>query len=384
MAPFHLTLILLQVLLGTTTSTNTASTTWENFPSHPTFPGTARNCNKWYTAKKGDDCSTVERAFDISAEDFFRWNPDVSKDCLKNFWVDNSYCVGVGPNTITNAPTSTSTTTTTSIPTSTSISTSAASNSSTTNVTYTFNHPITTWNITEPPRETAWPPTKTQAGQSTSCIKWHEVRIGDTCDTITNRYSSWMTREELLEWNPGLKEDCKFPFVGYFVCVMIKPTGVRLSYPSEPVIIPEPSPYTGPPPICPDPNYTPTVFSPSPTQPGMATKCQAGTPAPRSCRNIASTKTSSMSGIPPWDQIARTSCPTTTTVFLPTASPLSQLQSAQPRLPLNPESPATAKGGTGEIPQRCAPTSRSSSAHSPRRNSKHGIPQSGNPVTESS
>ena len=194
MAPFQLTLSLLLAVI--TTSANVGSTTWEAHPSHPTLPGTAPNCNKWYTAKKDDDCSTVQRDYGISADDFFRWNPSVSKDCKKNFWVDTSYCVGLGPAITTGTPT-TKTTPITSIPRGDGTSTSAGSSSPTTKATYTFNHPTTTWTPSPPPRETAWPPTRTQPGQPTSCTRWHEVMIGDTCDTITSRYSSWITKEDL-------------------------------------------------------------------------------------------------------------------------------------------------------------------------------------------
>ncbi|KAE8318971.1 hypothetical protein BDV41DRAFT_588626 [Aspergillus transmontanensis] len=281
MAPFQLTLSLLLAVI--TTSANAVSTTWEAHPSHPTLPGTAPNCNKWYTAKKDDDCSTVQRDYGISADDFFRWNPSVSKDCKKNFWVDTSYCVGVGPAIITETPTPTvptadgSSTTTTSIQTTKTmpiISTPGDNGTSTGKATYTFNHPTTTWTPPPPPSETAWPPTKTQPGQPTSCTKWHEVMIGDTCDIITSRYSSWMSKEDLLGWNPGLQEDCNAPLVGYYLCVMVRPAGYSITYPtgSTPVVIPDPTPYTSPPPVC--PNTTDIELPPSPTQSGMPSKCQ--------------------------------------------------------------------------------------------------------------
>ncbi|GAB1203990.1 hypothetical protein APSETT445_002638 [Aspergillus pseudonomiae] len=258
MAPFQLTLSLLLIVL--TTFGNAASTTWETHPSHPTLPGTVPNCNKWYTAKKGDDCSTVQRECGISADDFFRWNPSVSKDCKENFWADTSYCVGVGPAITTGTPTptvppstttptqSTETTPISSSPSSNGTSDSAPSGSPTTKETYTFNHPITTWTPPSPTRETAWPPTKTQPGQPTSCTRWHEVMVGDTCDTITSRYSSWITKEDLLEWNPGLQENCDAPLVGNFLCVMTRPSGYTLTYPnnSTPVVIPTPTLYTPP------------------------------------------------------------------------------------------------------------------------------------------
>ncbi len=51
----------------------------------PTQPNTAPNCNKWFLVQKGDDCSTAEKAGNITPDQFFKWNPSVSKDCLHEF-----------------------------------------------------------------------------------------------------------------------------------------------------------------------------------------------------------------------------------------------------------------------------------------------------------
>lgn len=77
-----------------------------------------------------------------------------------------------------------------------------------------------------------------------------------------------------LEWNPGLQEDCDAPLVGYYLCVMVRPAGYSITYPtgSTPVVIPDPTPYTSPPPVC--PNTTDIELPPSPTQSGMPSKCQ--------------------------------------------------------------------------------------------------------------
>jgi LysM repeat protein len=59
----------------------------------PTQKGIAANCDKWHTVKEGDDCKSIEKKYKITADQFFKWNPAVSKDCVKNFWVKYSYCV---------------------------------------------------------------------------------------------------------------------------------------------------------------------------------------------------------------------------------------------------------------------------------------------------
>ncbi|PGH34319.1 hypothetical protein GX50_02802, partial [[Emmonsia] crescens] len=64
-------------------------------PDKPTHAGQASSCNGWYTIKNGDTCDYVTKEFDIKKEKFLEWNPTLSKNCDKNFWVDYSYCVKV-------------------------------------------------------------------------------------------------------------------------------------------------------------------------------------------------------------------------------------------------------------------------------------------------
>ncbi len=71
---------------------------------------------KWYKVVANDDCSTVEKAFGITLDQFLAWNPAVSSDCSQNFWTDYVYCVGVssataGPTTASSSGRTTATTT---------------------------------------------------------------------------------------------------------------------------------------------------------------------------------------------------------------------------------------------------------------------------------
>ncbi|KAL7654884.1 hypothetical protein ACMYSQ_006872 [Aspergillus niger] len=386
-----------------------------NGPHGPAMPGIAPNCIQFYTAKKGDTCYAVEKAFGISPQQFQQWNPAVSLDCLVNFWPDYAYCVGVGPvaptltstvtATATSASTSTtlttsttSTTSTTALPTSTtstawttgtsttstslapttvfttftttltltttltsngqttvivtttvtttvspsttigtfttsttalppsttSSSTTSTSSASTTvtsstsdtsttltspstpttprtvtsttprspsitptpsthpptsplpstmvttSVTYSTRNPITSYNQTITPIDTAWPPTKTHPGQPKNCDKWHLVAPGDTCRSIYQRHGNSITMDELLEWNPDLKADCDYPIAGYWVCVGIKRPALTIIYPTTNGTVPDPTPWT------PRPFPTETaVYPPTKTQPGLAPSCSA-------------------------------------------------------------------------------------------------------------
>ncbi|PLB45401.1 hypothetical protein P170DRAFT_319883, partial [Aspergillus steynii IBT 23096] len=238
---FLILLLLSAVALGQTPADSSPS------PVGSTLPGTVSNCNRWYKVKKGDTCDSVQRSLGITAKDFLAWNPDVSADCLKNFWVDQTYCVGVGsspsPTIQTSVPSVSPPVASTSAPSVPSVpSTSAASPSGPS--TYTFNHPITSPSLTPPSStDTAWPPKKTRPGQPSTCNKWHQVQYGDTCKRIKALYST-ITMDNLLDWNPDLALDCDLPFAGWWVCVGVPQSPFSYGYSSGPVSLPETTPWT--------------------------------------------------------------------------------------------------------------------------------------------
>lgn len=78
-----------------TTSAPPSTTTTRPGPTAPTHTGQPQNCSKWHTIVDGDDCETVQKKYSISAQQFLKWNPAVSSDCKKGFWLDYAYCVGV-------------------------------------------------------------------------------------------------------------------------------------------------------------------------------------------------------------------------------------------------------------------------------------------------
>lgn len=175
-------------------------------PKAPTLSGTPSNCNLWHTVVSGvDTCATVEKQFSITSSQFLGWNPSVSSDCLSNFWAGYAYCVGVG--TVSKSCSSSVKTTSTtsqsrsgsSSRSSTSSITSSITSSSTSsvNATYSTRWPITSYNLTTTSVNTAWPPSRTQAGQPSYCISWHLANSGDTCQTIVNRYSATLSMDNL-------------------------------------------------------------------------------------------------------------------------------------------------------------------------------------------
>lgn len=176
----------------------------------PTLSGTPSNCNLWHTVVSGvDTCATVEKQFGITSSQFLGWNPAVSSDCLSNFWAGYAYCVGVGTvsKSCSSSVKTTSTTSQSSSQSSSHSSTSSTTSSSTSsiahsitssvNATYSTRWPITSYHLTTTSVNTAWPPSRTQAGQPSYCISWHLVNSGDTCQTIVNRYGATLSMDKL-------------------------------------------------------------------------------------------------------------------------------------------------------------------------------------------
>ncbi|KAK4032871.1 hypothetical protein C8A01DRAFT_20114 [Parachaetomium inaequale] len=230
----------------------------------PSFPNSAKNCNKWYLAKTGDDCSKAAAAGGITSAQFFQWNPDVSTNCATNFWPDYYYCIGVDPNAPTTSVKTTSKTSSTTAKTS---STTAKTSSTTT---YSIRFPTSTWNITTPTRGNTFPPVQTQSGQVAYCIDWHYVTGLDTCPGIANLYG--LGTDDLLDWNPALRDDCSGLAVNYWVCVRIQPrSSVTLTYglATGTLSVPDGTPWT-PTPLPP----VNTSFTPSPTQGALPKGCQ--------------------------------------------------------------------------------------------------------------
>jgi len=171
----------------------------DSSPKGRTLPEIAANCNAFHTVVSGDGCYSVETKYHISHADFIKWNPDVSGDCLTNFWLNYSYCVGIGAVASKSSSTRLSATnTTSSVSLKPSSPISPGNNTSATTTTpYSIANPISTWNVSRSNTvETAFPPKKTQAGQPSYCINWHLVSAGETCQDII-RPASGMTLEKL-------------------------------------------------------------------------------------------------------------------------------------------------------------------------------------------
>ncbi|KAH6838559.1 hypothetical protein B0I37DRAFT_409109 [Chaetomium sp. MPI-CAGE-AT-0009] len=233
----------------------------------PTMDGIAPNCNKWHTVVEGDDCSTIEKQYDITADQFFEWNPAVSKDCITNFWLKSSYCVGINKDV---SPSSSSTKG------STRTTTSSASSSTrsvvTTTSPYSTRNPVTSYNESAPYTATAFPPQHTQPGQPANCNRWHWAAPGESCEGIVNLYGARLTEEQLHEYNPTLGEDCSGLYFGWYICIGVQSQSSSSIgwYTSQDgnASIPEPTEFVRPP-----ATYVQN-FTAQPQQSGIPTSCQ--------------------------------------------------------------------------------------------------------------
>ena len=148
----------------------------------PTQSGMVHNCNKFHDVAKGDTCETITKSAGISLSDFYTWNPGVGKGC-SSLWLKYYVCVGVIGSTPKPPPTTTK------------------------------------------PGNGIITPTPTQAGMVKNCNSFHDVKKGDTCDTIAK--SAGISLSNFYTWNPGVGKDCSSLWLGYQVCTRVigfKPT----------------------------------------------------------------------------------------------------------------------------------------------------------------
>ncbi|KAK3386683.1 hypothetical protein B0H63DRAFT_558330 [Podospora didyma] len=229
-------------------------------PTGPQQSGTIATCNKWYNVVSGDTCSSVEAAFGITHAQFLQWNPAVSSDCSQNFWLGDTYCVGVS-SASSHASSTTSTKSSSTSSRGSSTSSSAATGAQST------------------------PGAPTMSGIPCNCNKYYTIVSGDTCGTVETRFG--ITHAQFLLWNPTVSSDCANNFwLGEAYCVGVNtavtacpsttskpPTGTG---PISTSIPPNTEPYsmiTGDISASQAPRPTATGFPPSPTVSGTSGHC---------------------------------------------------------------------------------------------------------------
>ncbi|GJC88955.1 lysM domain-containing protein ARB_00327 [Colletotrichum liriopes] len=81
--------------MASQSASTTASTTAKPTAPAPTHTGQPTDCNKWDVVAEGDSCGSLASDNGISVDQFFAWNPAVSKDCTTRFRLGQAYYFGV-------------------------------------------------------------------------------------------------------------------------------------------------------------------------------------------------------------------------------------------------------------------------------------------------
>ncbi|KAL4940189.1 hypothetical protein BDV06DRAFT_197177 [Aspergillus oleicola] len=218
--------------VDTTSTTSTTATTSAVATPTPTQAGMVAGCTEFHQVAEGDQCGSIANDYDITLDDFYRWNPGVGDAC-GSLWLEYYVCVGISSTSTTETATTTTTTTTTTTATTTSSGGGVAT------------------------------PTPTQVGMVAGCTDFHSVEDGDQCDVIASEYG--ISSDDFYTWNPGVGTSCSSLWLGYYVCVGRRGSSSSPPPPSTTQTTAKPTTTTSA-----GPGSTPT-----PTQAGMASGCNA-------------------------------------------------------------------------------------------------------------
>ncbi|KFY72525.1 hypothetical protein V499_07338 [Pseudogymnoascus sp. VKM F-103] len=129
----------------------------------PVQPGMVTNCNKFYKVKAGDTCVTIASSASVTVAQLATWNTQIGGTACTGMWADYNICTGV---------------------------------------------------IGSTPNPTPQP---IQTGMVTNCKKFHLVKTGESCDTITRLYS--ITVANFIKWNPAAGASCTGLWANTYACV---------------------------------------------------------------------------------------------------------------------------------------------------------------------
>ncbi|KFY77881.1 hypothetical protein V499_02829 [Pseudogymnoascus sp. VKM F-103] len=197
-------------------------------PSFPFDPETTADCTLWYDTVGASTCLKLLEVNAIPIADFVKWNPSITLECGNFKTVGKSYCIkvsipestsGVASQTSTAIPTATTIPTTSAIPATSAIPTTGATPTTTTTT-----PPTTTTSL---PGNGITTPTPFQEGMSTSCNRFHMVKLNEQCGTIATE--AGISLADLYLWNPAVGSKCTALWAENYVCI-----GVIGSTPTQP------------------------------------------------------------------------------------------------------------------------------------------------------
>ncbi|KAI1119968.1 LysM domain-containing protein [Nemania abortiva] len=188
-------------------------------PKYPYDPNTTKYCSYWIdNVGAATKCTDIPTNWEITLEDFLRWNPILAPDCT-NFEVQKSYCVET---TDEPAPTTSSGSSTPTQP----------------------SNGITT-------------PQPIQPGMVDNCDAFYFVPKDSSCQGIAT--ANGITLQQFLTWNPLVGDTCSGLWANAYVCISI--------IGSEPSTVPTATPTPTP------TNPGNGITTPLPTQPDIVDNC---------------------------------------------------------------------------------------------------------------
>ncbi|MCJ1468156.1 hypothetical protein MMC07_006784 [Pseudocyphellaria aurata] len=144
----------------------------------PSQSGIIADCTKYHQAVSGDSCASIVDEFGtFTLAQFQTWNPAVGDQCA-HLLLGYYYCIAVPGTPTTRLPAPAT--------------------------------PTVTPTVSSGPQPQ-------QPGTNRNCRRYYLVKAGDSCYDIEQ--SQKVSAKDFLSWNPGVGNDCKGLFLGYYVCI---------------------------------------------------------------------------------------------------------------------------------------------------------------------
>ncbi|KAF9892628.1 hypothetical protein FE257_001030 [Aspergillus nanangensis] len=145
---------------------------------YPLQTGIVAECNRYHRVRENDNCASIAKAYAITLDDFYRWNPAVGSAC-ETLWLGYHVCVGATKASPPSTP------------------------------------------PTNPGTPTGAAPAPTQSGMTSACVQYYQAQPADTCISIVTQKHPKISLTQFLDWNPGVGASCESLLAGYYYCVAI-------------------------------------------------------------------------------------------------------------------------------------------------------------------
>jgi LysM repeat protein len=135
----------------------------------PIQDGMVDNCNRWHLVDTGDECGTIASEAGITVAQLTTWNTGIGGAACTGMWAGYYLCTGVSGSSGTTPPSADTT------------------------------------------------PQPVQAGMVANCKKFHLVKSGHNCESISGQYG--ISVADFIKWNPAAGSDCTGLWAENYACV---------------------------------------------------------------------------------------------------------------------------------------------------------------------